>query len=201
MVTHLFHLKTDEQKKSVKFLSGLTKFLIPSLIICFCLATLICYLILTIFAISSSSFNYDSFKKSLQIFFSFFILNQKTKFLIKYLIFIYLAYKTIVKFFEVLTFNSIKTNNVVVDKSILILNLNDIWATSKTICWMKGEIESFLFEKSPENSVMYKIWQQKNLEPKACYFSKNLNNEKAIENIEQHFMLAKKVKINFNIFF
>ena len=171
MSTHLFRLKTEEQKHSLNLQTGLLKFCDANLIAYFLAAGLASFLTVTVFIMCLDSFSFASLKQGVYTFLCFFNLNEKAKYIFRSFVFLYLSHEMLFEFFEVLTFNSIQTNNVIADTSELIQvrfaigqklkrktgfgsfcisilfpiqNLDDIWSTRRVLCWMRGEIESFL---------------------------------------------------------
>lgn len=143
MSTHLFQLKND-QKHALNLQAGLFKFLNPNLIIYFLVAGLASFLVITTFLMCLQSFSFASLKLGAHTFLCLFKLNKRAKYFFKSLLLLYLCHEIVFEFFEVLILNSISTDNVIADTSELIQNLNDIWKTRRVLCWMRGEIESFL---------------------------------------------------------
>lgn len=148
MSTHLFRLKTEDQKRSLDLQAGLLKFLNINLVAYFLLAGLVSFFAVILFIMCIGSFNLASLKLGVHAFLSFFNLNEKAKYFLSSLTLLYLSHEILFEFFCVLTFNSIQTNNVIADTSELIQNLDDVWNTKRVLCWMRGEIESFLVRLS-----------------------------------------------------
>ena len=144
MSTHLFRLKTEDQKRSLNLQDGLLKFLNADLIAYFLAAGSASFLAVTLFVACLGSFNFVHLKLGVHAFFAFFNLNERAKYLFKSLVLLYLGHEILFEFFKVLTFNSIQTNNVIADTSELINDINDIWNTKRVLCWMVGEIDAFL---------------------------------------------------------
>ena len=157
MSTHLFRLKTEDQKQSLGLQAGLLKFLNADLIVYSLAAGLISFLVVILFIMCLDSFSFASFKLGLHAFLCFFNLNEKAKYLFSSLVLLYLSHEIILEFFCVLTFNSIQTNNVIADTSELIQNLDDVWSTKRVLCWMRGEIESFLVRNNLEMHILLRL--------------------------------------------
>lgn len=201
MTTHLFRLK-KERLELPNLKAGLLKFLNADLLIYSSLSLIISFLIIIIYVFVFQRDLSISITERLVIIYDmllFFLKLSNRIYFFNFIIYLFLAYKIVFEFFKILSFNSIKTNNVLVDTSDLIQTVDDIFKTPKYVCWMFGEIDPYLFQNAPKDSLMKKIWLTKNLPDGVCRFKKDLSDQKLIINIENYFLLSKKSTTHFLI--
>lgn len=134
---HAFKLEEKGASKSVNFGTGLLKFLDLKLLIYLCISVMLSTLVMFLFvhcllASDWRPFKWSRLKHICTSLLTLFYPDHKLL-LITSICFIYLSHLIVLEFFKVLSFNSIKTDNVVCDTSALIKNFDDIWKTKREV--------------------------------------------------------------------